>query len=43
MYTEEQMKKYCEDWQNSPEAHDEKYLNSPEGHLMEAIFGKVKK
>ena len=39
----EEFKKYQQEWINSPERKDEKYLNSPEGHLMQAIYeGKTK-
>ena len=37
--SKEEFQRLKEEWKNSPDSKDEKYLNSPEDRLMNAIYG----
>lgn len=39
--TEDEFKKMCRDWQSKRPTVDKLYLQSPQGRLLDAIYGKT--
>ena len=40
--SEADFQELCKQWEKSPKSKDKKYLSTPEGKLMQAIYGKKK-